>query len=313
MAPPSAPTTTSPCVHTDEDLRARAAEALAHLRHVDGLAADLAGPYLALQVTWPAGTIYSRVPVGVCTTLDSLRARGGQPLVAAFHRAILVSAMATTRPMLRAHPAWPESLPLWDEAMDRVLNKLSKRSDADLDYPSDLWAKDIALASGRLWHAGAQLIQPRMGLSRRLLLQGGARTLLRGAAMLLTMGGHYPLYEMHTANHTLRHLNPDGWAECHRTIARALARDPETRGVFGTAWFFDPALEQVSPHLAYLRQFLLERGAAFLKVQTTENGRRSALANSFPRRALYEAGRYDPKDYLMIWPRRRILAWLGST
>jgi hypothetical protein len=303
---------TRPSVHTDEDLRARASEALAQLRRVDGTAAELVAPYLALQATWPAGTSYLEVPRAVRATLDSLGARGGQPLVAAFHRAVLLFAMVTTRPVLRAHPVWPDSLALWDEAMDRVLNRLSKRSAADLDYPNDLWAKDIALATGRLWHAGAQLIQPRMGLSRRLLLQGGAPTFLRGITMLLMMGGHYPLYEMHTASHTLRYFSPGGWAECYRRIARALARDPEAKGVFGTAWFFDPALERVSPHLVYLRQFPLERGAVFLKVETTEGSRRDAVANSFPRRALYEAGKYDPQDYLMIWPRRAMLAWLSQ-
>lgn len=30
--------------------------------------------------------------------------------------------------------------------------------------------------------------------------------------------------------------------------------------------------------------------------------------NSPPRRALYEAGEYDPQEYLMIWPRRAMLA-----
>src|SRR5918992_2081882 len=143
--------------HTDEELRDRAAEALTDLRQVDGVAAQLVARYLALQATWPAGTSYNIVPPGVWDALDSLRVRGGQPLVAAFHRTVLLSAMATTRPALRAHPAWSESLALWGEALRRIRATLRKRSDADLDYPSDLWAKDIALASGRLWHAGAVL------------------------------------------------------------------------------------------------------------------------------------------------------------
>jgi hypothetical protein len=303
MSPPDA--------HTDEELRERAAEALADLREVDGVAAELVAPYLALQATWPAGTSYNIVPHGVRAALDSLRARGGQPLVAAFHRAVLLSAMAATRPTLRAHPAWSESLALWDEAMGRIRATLRKRSDADLDYPSDLWAKDIALASGRLWHAGAVLIQPRMGLSRRLLVQGGVPTLLRGAATLAAMGGHYPLYDMHTANHTFPYFRSEGWAASYRRIARALARDREAKGIFCAVWFFDPAVQRVSPNLAYLRQFPLERGAVFLKVRTTEDGRQSALWNSPPRRALYEAGEYDPQEYLMIWPRRAMLAWLS--
>src|SRR5688572_30494365 len=97
---------TATCAHTDDDLRARAAETLAELRHADGPAAELVGAYLALQATWPAGTPYNRVPGAVHSMLESLRGRGGQPLVAAFHRAVLISAMATTRPALRAHPAW---------------------------------------------------------------------------------------------------------------------------------------------------------------------------------------------------------------
>jgi hypothetical protein len=305
MSPPSA--------LTDEDLRAPAAEAVAELRHADGVAADFVAPYLAMQATWPAGTSYNRVPDAVRAALDSLRARGGQPLVAAFHRAVLLSAMAATRPTLRAHPTWSESLALWDEAMGRIRATLGKRSDADLDYPSDLWAKDIALASGRLWHAGAVLIEPRMGLSRRLLLEGGLPTLFRGAMTLVAMSGHYPLYEMHTANHTFPYFRPEGWAESYRRIARAFARDREAKGAFCSVWFFDPALQRISPNLAYLRQFPLERGAVFLKIRTTEDGRQSALLNSPPRRALHEAGEYDPQEYLMIWPRRAMLAWLSRS
>jgi hypothetical protein len=54
-----------------------------------------------------------------------------------------------------------------------------------------------------------------------------------------------------------------------------------------------------------------EREAPFFKIKTTEAGRRSALPKTRTRRALREAGKHEPQEYLMIWPRRAMLAWLS--
>ena len=296
---------------TDAAFRTAADAALARLRATDPDAAAQVPQYIALQSTWPEGTSYNRVPGSIEAILAPIRTRGGSALVAEFHRTILLCAMAATRPLLGAHPAWSESLPLWDDAMLELQRDLPTRAESDLDYPSDAWAKDIALASGRVWHGKAQLVEPRMGIGRRAFLGGGLKTALQGGVFLLK-AGHFPYYEIHTAAQTLRHFNPQGWTDCYAMIARALARDASAKGVVGTAWFFDPAMRTVSPRLEYLRSFPLERGALFFRVATSEAARLSAISKSESRRRMFDAGEYVPQEYLMIWPRKALLSWVAA-
>jgi hypothetical protein len=191
-----------------------------------------------------------------------------------------------------------------------MLGTIEERASSNLDYSSDDFSKDMALASGRVWHGGAQFVEPRMGVSRRALLQGGVPTFLNGLLTLARLRGHYPLYEIHTAAQCLRYFSPEGWTACYKQIARAFQNDPEAKGVFGTAWFFDPLLRSISPNLRYLYEFPLAHGATFLKVGNSEGSTASALMKSNTRRRLYEEGKYRPQQYLMLWSRDRLLSLL---
>lgn len=87
--------------------------------------------------------------------------------------------------------------------------------------------------------------------------------------MLFVLGGHKPLYEMHTDSRdskAILRFTPDGWAEFYRRVSVLLEVNPSVRGVFGGSWFFDPKLEQVSPRLAYLRRLVIDNGGYSLRI-----------------------------------------------
>ena len=77
----------------------------------------------------------------------------------------------------------------------------------------------------------------------------------------------------------------------------------------GTSWFYDPQLETVSPRLSYLRARPIERGAFIVRSGTLPFDIQSATAKSENRRRLYEAGKYIPVAYTLLWPREKLLAW----
>ncbi len=288
-----------------------AGEAQDALRRMDPIAAAELPKYLAAHEAWPEGWAYGRVPAAVAEQIRAVHQRGGDELVGTFHRTTILTGLVATRERLVVHDRWAHALPCFDDAAARIVDALPATPDEVLTYPHDAFSKNVALATGRLWHAKAQLVEPRLGVARGRLLRSGAGTIARAAAVLARIGGHAPLYEIHTYEHLLHWFTEDGWSECYRMIALALSRDPAARGVFVTAWFFDPALAEVSPRIAYLYRFPADRGAVFLRVRNG-HGVEAALSKSETRRQLFAEGKYAPQEYLMIWPRAAMVDWLRS-
>lgn len=178
-----------------------------------------------------------------------------------------------------------------------------------LDLGHDLFHKEFGIAALRLYVAGCQLIDPCCGIPRSLLLRGGPRDWLRNAAMMLALGGRRPFFEIHVHTFMRELFSEEGRAECYRGCAELYALHPEVRGMVAGSWFYDPALEQVSPRLRYLRAVPQEGGAWLLCVGATEDAVANALATSPTRKKLYEEGSYLPKKYMIIWGKARHQAW----
>src|SRR5262249_33567541 len=118
-----------------------------------------------------------------------------------------------------------------------------------------------------------------------------------------------PWFAPHTESRHLDEFDEAGGETTYRNVASLLRRHPEVVGVVGYSWFYDPELELLGPRLTSLRGRPLEGGAVFLRGHTTEFDVRNATAKSQTRRRLYEAGRYTPVGYRMVWLRGDILRW----
>ena len=104
-------------------------------------------------------------------------------------------------------------------------------------------------------------------------------------------------------------FNPDGWRRTYLRIADLLRVRPELKGVFGTAWFYDPAMARVSPHLVYLRAEREAAGAMTFCYGPSESALRNALAHSATRRKLHAQGQYEPMSHYIVWPRADLIRW----
>jgi hypothetical protein len=85
---------------------------------------------------------------------------------------------------------------------------------------------------------------------------------------------------------------------------------PHARGVFGTAWFYDPKVREISPRIAFAQD--LQAGAYRLCIGSNEAAIANATATSAERRNRYKEGVYLPTDYALIWSRRDIIAAYGA-
>lgn len=199
---------------------------------------------------------------------------------------------------------------LYQKQLSRIENQLNNQPDSYFSFAHDPFRKDLAILRHRLIPYGAELATPFSGISRRLLLTGGGGQAAKFLRTLTATRGFSPLLELHMHPHDTAEFTPQGWLDTYENLADFLAVNPSLLGVQSTSWFLDPALEEVSPHLTYLRAVPEGSGAAFF--YAGEDDKYSgAFETSQTRRELFRAGSYRPRLFTRIWPRKKLLqrAW----
>ena len=194
------------------------------------------------------------------------------------------------------------------DAFHRILDQIETLpSFADLgqdSYLKDLWITRVVIIP-----AFAQLWWPHSGLSAKSVLRAGPAA---AAYVFLRCGGRRPLMEGHTHDPMAKaYWNEHGWGEALRLAALALPAMPRLCGVFGTAWFYDPAVKEVSPRLGFAQDLQVGRGAHRFKIGSNEAAIANATATSSERRRRYQEGTYLPTDYAVIWSRRDLTSAYG--
>jgi hypothetical protein len=197
----------------------------------------------------------------------------------------------------------------YGDCFHRLLGQIEK-DPAFADLGKDSFLKDLWLARVVMIPAFAQVWWPHSGLSARDVLRGGA-----GACLYVfgRCGGRRPFLEGHTHDPVARaYWNEAGWGEALRLAALALPALKQPKGVFGTAWFYDPAVKEVSPRIAFAQDLQVGRGACRFRIGSNEAAIANALATSAERRNRYKDGSYVPADYAIAWSRRDLIAAYGA-
>jgi len=288
-----------------------ASEAAARARM---LAARLsqAAPELSLDLPAPAAgdpSKYSWVPEAIAEANARLR-ETAPDLLADYNRYVLLTligrfALAESRFRL------PESVAaLYPGEGKRILRQVESFEDTFFDAAKDAFLKDLAILTHRLIPVGAEYAEGGAGIPRRLLVCGGPGQALKALWLIaLRCRGQRPFFALHAHTLSLERFNPEGWRETYLRLAELLEMNPRMKGWLSASWFLDPALESISPHLAYLRRVPVEGGAALMFVCRHPDGSSGALSKSATRRRLFQEGNYVPATYMRIWPRAAVLAW----
>jgi hypothetical protein len=178
----------------------------------------------------------------------------------------------------------------------------------------DRFAKDFAVARLKLVCCGPELVDLHGGVPRRSLFHPPRRQVLgRLMFMWFAAGGFYPFLESHLDRRLVREFSPEGYEAFYRRLEGLLAIRPELKGYVGPgAWFLDPAVSAISPELGHLVEVPVAHGARVFPVETSEAAVQDALRMSPARRQAHEAGRYTPRAYMLVWPRKSLLAWSAA-
>ncbi|MGF1630376.1 MAG: hypothetical protein ACFCUT_12960 [Kiloniellaceae bacterium] len=231
-------------------------------------------------------------------------------LLADYNRYVLLSFMSSfsldgSRYRLPASVAQ-----LYIRELERIFLQAETFEDSFFDVSDDGFLKDLAILTHRLIPVGAEFAEGGAGIPRRILFAGGARQFFRSLWFVaVRCGGLRPFFALHAHTLALDDFNPTGWLKSYHRLAELVELNPQMKGWLSASWFLDPALETVSPHLAYLRKVPVENGAALLFVCHHRDGTSGALSKSPGRRRLFDEGKYVPATYMRIWPRKALIAW----
>jgi hypothetical protein len=253
---------------------------------------------------------YHDIPDAVTTLWKEVTAQFGAEGFDAFQRLTLLYLIGAF-PERNANRRYTDAIKsCFDKSFSRIIGHITDASFEKYRTPNDILYKDLGLCRQKIFPAGARVVEPDSGFARSLMFRADLSQAMRMVKLLLKAGGNRHWYQVHTHLSELEEFNPGGWETCCLRLAGMLDVNPNIRGMWGGSWFYDPALETISPQLAYLRKLPLQNGAMLFYSNVDING--GALSKSETRRKAYNAGKYLPKTYVVVWPRQAMLAWARS-
>jgi hypothetical protein len=201
----------------------------------------------------------------------------------------------------------PSVMALYGKDIARICAQTKTRPSEFYQSGFDPFLQDLCIASQRMIPVGVTVVH-RTAVSWRLILSVALQN-PTVSLFFLRAGGLCPWFEAHIHYPALNEFNEQGWREFNRRVADMLEIDRDVKGVFGTTWFLDPAVREISPSLAYWREIPLKNGAFSFRLGTSEKDIRLATKACRIRRKLYQEGKYLPTSYALFWPRFKILEW----
>ena len=265
-------------------------------------------PFERFEAAWNSNAPvrkYNHVPAAAAALLEGI----AEPLRAPWLCALLVWHMSRFEEQFERSGLAPEFALHYADAFNRILDQI----EADAGFAQlgrDSFLKDLWLARVVMIPAFAQVWWPHSGLSMAPVLRAGPRA---AAYVMARCGGQRPFLEGHTHDPVAKaYWNEAGWGEALRLAALALPAFPRARGAFGSAWFYDPAIKEVTPRLSFAQDLQVGRGALRIRIGSNVGAVANATATSASRRALYDEGKYLPTDYAIIWSRADLIAAHGS-
>ena len=226
-------------------------------------------------------------------------------------RRSLVAKLALNLPTILEKMYLPGSISvLYGDAFGRLADHLKNNCDDSYNLSNDFFLKDIRFVLGLSVPCGAQVVDMISEVPLRSVALSSFRSKNVSAIVRYARAkGYAPWFRIHTESRYLAEFDEQGWDNCYLRIAQLLEQRKDIRGMVGTGWFYDPQLLEISPHLAYLQQRPLERGAFSLRHRAGRYDIENAIMKSQTRRRLYQEGKYIPIVYSIVWPRKDLLSW----
>lgn len=294
------------------ELKERFEEALRE-KHAALLERYPTAPFIDSIEAFQAQRTYNELPRTVRAQCRDIETSFGRQALGTWNKLLLVTVMQQLRERSRQHEIPSSVRPLVLREFGRICSELEKNHPNGYRIENWYFLNDLGYCRLRLLPCGSEFVETWSGVPRRTLFLGGVMQFFKGAALFAAnmqlLGRLQPYYEMHWDRRLARLFNEDDYNQCYLRIADLLQANPRMRGLITTSWWFDPAAIALSPELEFLRRVPEENGARIFRVGEPRIALIHAVSFSAERKAAYDEGRYLPLRYMVVWPRRELLAW----
>jgi hypothetical protein len=253
---------------------------------------------------------YCHVPSPVHKWCSEIEALGGTVVLENYHKTVLAYLITDFDNRIKGLRVPDSILDLVTITFQRILAQLWNAEYDFYLYSNELFCRDLALCRLKLLPCGSELVDVYSGIPRSILLRKDVQQAVHCIRFFLPKGsGFRPWYESHWDRRLIRSFTPQDYDQCYLRIAALLELNPAIKGMAGFSWWYDPALESISPNLTFLRKVPLDNGAQLFRAGTNTAAIRAAIHLSAERRRLYDSGKYLPTVYLLAWSRNDMLEW----
>ncbi|MCF8475005.1 MAG: hypothetical protein K9G26_09935 [Emcibacter sp.] len=229
----------------------------------------------------------------------------------AFHKLVLLKLIKKFQPNDLTIRFPDTLLSLYQIEFDRIKSNIEQDSDYVFDWKNDVFTKDLGICCGRLFPIGSCVVEIS-GIPRIMLFRKGIGQFLKMAYFLLfKIKARKPVLATHIHTPNLNNFSPEGWEKSYAVVAEIFKLNPELTAMMRMVWYMDPVISEISPKLSYLREIPTQNGAEIF-FHNTEGIQSSAFARSKKRKLLFEAGKYIPKVYYLVWPREALIKYVES-
>lgn len=244
---------------------------------------------------------------GLCA---AIKEQYGTEVLGIYNRNLLIHLIAESKIQ---HASFPDPVQSqYNDEFNRIVSELNNNPTTWYSWDEDLFCKDLAICSGRMFPAGCLKTEIHAGIPRRTVLNLPPMELIKFSSLILKLGGFAPFLEIHLDVRYRDGFTPAGWEQALRMVGQCLACFPEAKGITGASWFFDPEAINISPRLAYLRELIEKHGGIFVPYKSDHRTTELAITKSDTRKRLYESGQYKPVSYIFVWGRKEIQKWLKT-
>jgi hypothetical protein len=241
---------------------------------------------------------------------NEIEASGESSSLDNYHKMVLVYLITDFVNRIKGLSVPNSILTLLAASFQRILAQLESAENNFYLHSNDLFCKDLALCRLKLLPCGSELVDVYSGVPRSILFRNGLQQFVRFTRFFLLKGsGFRPWYESHWDRRLIRSFTPLDYDQCYLRIAELLELNPTIKGMMGSSWWFDPALDSISPNLTFLRKVPLDNGAQLFRVGTSVAATQAAIHLSAERKRLYDSGNYLPTIYMLAWARKDMLEW----
>lgn len=263
--------------------------------------------------SYPNSVSYTYISPKLRTILKELRSRYYIQALILYHKLALSIFIKSAIEELDDRKLPESILRLYQSWFERVLNDFGQQPDNYYNLKKDEIRKDIGVCSLRLIPIGGPWLVDTCSVGVRPLISSGPMKFFDYLAFVsFKAKGFKPFYRIHNYFRYLPRFNPEEMDRAYLRVAELLENNQGIKGLYRSSWFLDPEMDDISPHLSYLRKVPEQNGAKVFRVGVRKSDIKSAIQLSLERRGLYEEGKYIPTIYAYIWPRKDLLKWAAG-